>query len=358
MDSTDRKGSSGQTMVQVAMLMVVFIAFLVLAIDMGHIYNERRRMQNAADAAALAGAWEICLGDPALAVPTAWEYAVDRNGADVADVSVGNHKITVFARETIPLNIAQFFGIHTAEISARAVAACGVAVSACGLWPVAFPRDEWKQLAGGFDEVPCKENRVFYVWTGDHENQSPDCVNVHDCDLDGDGIDDVVDIWGRAFLDFGNEPHPDYPDDCRQSGCGESELSCQISSESGGITTIPACIPGTSGVKAGTKLDVDERAAVDPTVGIPIYEGLGCPPDVEYCHGGQTYDVRHIRCVDVVGWVHSLEVPRQDGANPPWKDKVIEVVPNCDPKACVTSCGGTHGELPDHWEMTAVSLIE
>jgi hypothetical protein len=111
-------------------------------------------------------------------------------------------------------------------------------------------------------------------------------------------------------------------------------------------------------VKAGTKLDVSTRVGAELPVGIPIYEGLGCTPEVEYCHGGQTYDVQHIRCVDVLGWVHSLELPRLDGANPPWKDKAIMVAANCVEGACVTSCGGTHGELPDHWQMTAVSLIE
>ena len=40
----------------------VLIGFLALAVDMGNAYVERRRMQNAADAAALAGAREMCLG--------------------------------------------------------------------------------------------------------------------------------------------------------------------------------------------------------------------------------------------------------------------------------------------------------
>jgi hypothetical protein len=66
--------------------------------------------------------------------------------------------------------------------------------------------------------------------------------------------------------------------------------------------------------------------------------------------------VEWIGCVLVHGWVHSLELPRLDGANPPWKDKMVKVEVNCG--GCVTSCGSTHGELPEQWEMTAVSLIE
>ena len=344
---------NGQTLVQVAILMVVFLAFLTIAIDMGHIFNERRRMQNAADAGALAGAWEICLGDPALAEQTAWEYAVDRNGADVADVSVGNLRVTVYARETVALNIAQFFGINTADINARAVAACGTAVSGCGLWPIAFPVWKWTELAGGFGGH-CNPGKIFYVWTGSQENQNPDC-EIYNCDVDGDGSGDVVDIWGRAFLDFGDTPDPNYPDDCRSTGCGEDELACWIGHESGGNVEIPGCIAGTSGVKAGTKLDVATR--IGDTVGIPIYDATGCTDDdLDYCHGGQTYFVKWIGCIEVHGWVHSLELPRLDGANPPWKDKMVKVEVNCE--GCVTSCGHTHGDLPEHWEMTAVSLIE
>ncbi len=47
---------NGQTLVWVALAMVVLLAFVGLAIDGGAVYAERRRMQNAADAGALAGA--------------------------------------------------------------------------------------------------------------------------------------------------------------------------------------------------------------------------------------------------------------------------------------------------------------
>jgi Flp pilus assembly protein TadG len=353
MDSTDWKSSSGQTIVQVAMLMVVFIALMSIAIDMGYIFNERRRMQNAADAAALAGAWELCLGEPAQAAQTAWEYAVDRNGAQAADVSVGNLRVTVFARETVDLNVAQFFGISTAEINARAVAACGAAESGCNMWPVTFPVWKWTELTGGFG-ANCVAGKVFYIWTGQQENQSPDC-EIYDCDVDGDGSDDVVDIWGRAFLDFGDTPDPNYPDDCRSTGCGEDELACWIANESGGYVQIPDCIAGTTGVKAATKIDVTTR--IGDIVGIPIYESQGCiDDDMEICPGGETYYVNWIGCVYDEGWVHGLELPRLDGANPPWKDKAIKVTVSCE--GCTTACGNTHGEVPEPWEMTAVSLIE
>ena len=48
-------GETGQSMVLIALLMVGLIAMLGLVIDGGNAYVQRRRMQNAADAAALAG---------------------------------------------------------------------------------------------------------------------------------------------------------------------------------------------------------------------------------------------------------------------------------------------------------------
>jgi hypothetical protein len=353
MSSLAGRARNGQTMVQVAILMLVFLALLVVAIDMGHIFNERRRMQNAADAGALAGAWEVCFGDPDRAELTAREYAIDRNGAHDAEVSIAQRTVTVSAHEATSLHVAGIFGVNTADINARAVAACGAATSGCGLWPIAFPLRRWRQLY----RIGCRpdsegEGVHFYVWAGHQENQSPNCT-VYQCDTDRDGVDDVVGFWGRAFLDFGNEKDPQYPGDCRKPGCGDAELKCWISSKSGGKVDLPACIPGTSGVKAGVHNEVDER--IGDIVGIPLYTRMNCEGPA-YCPGGERYYVRRIGCVRVLGWVQELTLPRIDGGNPPWKGKAIEVQLACG--RCRTSCGRTTGILGESWEMSAVSLIE
>jgi hypothetical protein len=370
------RARDGQVMVQVAMLMVVFFAFMAIAIDVGHMLNERRRMQNAADAGALAGAWELCFGVPAQAEATAREYAIDRNGAEVADVSVGELRVTVYARESTGLYLARLFGIQTADINARAVAACGAAISSCGIWPIAFPEEDWLTM---YDEgAGCApgDEEDFYVWTGHQKNKSPDC-NVCECDLDGDKDVDVVGmidedgdhaglvgIWGRAFLDFGDDADAPY-EDCRQPGCGEAELACWIESTTGGQVSIPACIPGTNGVRAGLKDEVDDRARLpypDNIVGIPLYDQMGCTeahPDPGYCPGGERFHVVDIGCVKVVGWVHQLKLDYKDdygGGRDCWKDKAILVTMACD--GCETECGSTNGDIPLDWEMRAVSLIE
>jgi Flp pilus assembly protein TadG len=54
--TTARAGERGQILVLVALMMPVLLGFLGLVIDVGNAYAQRRFMQNAADAAALAGA--------------------------------------------------------------------------------------------------------------------------------------------------------------------------------------------------------------------------------------------------------------------------------------------------------------
>jgi hypothetical protein len=360
------RSRNGQVLVQVAMLMVVFFALMAIAIDMGHMLNERRRMQNAADAGALAGAWELCFGNPAQAEATAREYAIDRNGAGMADVSVGELRVTVYAREATGLYLARLFGIETADINARAVAACGNAISGCGIWPIAFPLADWETMV---DNGGCAAEEDFFVWTGHQKNKSPDC-SVCQCDKDGDGDIDVVGIegvyasggllgiHGRAFLDFGDDKVPPIADDCRQPGCGEAELACWIESQTGGQLEWPACIPGTNGIKAGLKDEVDSRH--DHIIGIPLYDQIGCEgtgdEDPGYCPGGERYHWQDVGCVKVDGWVHRLELNYLDGSPGCWKDKAILVTMACD--GCETECGSTDGDLPLDWEMRAVSLIE
>src|SRR5450830_1091808 len=53
------KSESGQILVLLAVGFVALLAFVALAIDGGSVYLDRRSAQNAADAAALAGAYDL-----------------------------------------------------------------------------------------------------------------------------------------------------------------------------------------------------------------------------------------------------------------------------------------------------------
>jgi hypothetical protein len=336
-----------QTLVQVALALVMLIAFLALAVDVGHIYAERRRMQNAADAGALAGAREICLLPQACGgdwYACAWDYAVNRNGAQTADISRVAWTVTVVARETTDTFFAGIIGIPTVNVGAVASAACGEARSACGLWPIGFDLSRWEELF----EAGC--NTPFYVWAGQNENNNPDCT-IYDCDVNDDGIDDIIDMLGRAWLDFSDVLDPEHPDACAQPGCGAQELKCWIEDSSGAMVTLPACIAGDPGVKAGVKDAVDLR--IGDAISIPLYDYLDC---MGVTCPGSSIHATEFGCITVLGWVHELVLPRLDGGTPPWKDKVIAAAINCG--GCDTLCGSTPGNPPRPWGIWAVSLTQ
>src|SRR5437764_2137911 len=49
----------GNIVAMTAVLMVVMIAFVALAVDVGYLYTVRDELQRSADAAAIAAAWEL-----------------------------------------------------------------------------------------------------------------------------------------------------------------------------------------------------------------------------------------------------------------------------------------------------------
>ena len=120
----------GQAVVQAMIAFMVLLAFVGMAIDIGNVYAERRKMQNAADAGALAGARELCLLNDANAAAARAEEYMTLNGVlaadiDPADVTIAGNVVSTTADETADLHVADFVGFPTMDIQASAAAACG-----------------------------------------------------------------------------------------------------------------------------------------------------------------------------------------------------------------------------------------
>lgn len=351
---------SGQTLVLVALLMVVLLGFVALAIDVGNIYSVRRHMQNAADAGALAGAREICFGNPSQWEVKAREYAITRNGAGAASVfeRPSYWRVKVTARTTAQTFVAGIVGLDTVDVPAVAVAACGEAQEACGLWPVAFDRDLWNSMTDNGEDC----DKLMYVWDDDAPNADPPDCDLCECDIDGDGVDDIAAIEGRAWVDFsGSLGDPDYyPDECwdrssKGNGCGTKEIKCWLLHDGGAKIAIGACINGTTGGKIGAKNEVKTRPQTDPVVAIPLYSYMGCPPDAgKTCGSGETFKVADWACLTAVGWEQQLQLDCADGSK--WKGKAIVAEVNCG--GCTTNCGSTSGIPPDPSGIRTVSLIQ
>lgn len=268
MQAQKLEGDKGQSLIQFALIIVVLFALVGLALDAGNAFSVRRKLQNAADAAALAAARDICLGkDANTAKATANDYLV-KNGALAAigsqstvDFSgANNSRVKVVAKGASDTLFGGLLDIGAVDVSASANSACGSAKSACGLWPIAF------DLAL-YEDIPC--GKTIAIWDADKSKQQVECkiggvarniCDCYDCDSQDIGVDDFIAMTdlSRGWLDFASKTDPIYEDSCKSSnGCGASELACRIRDGGGGRITLPACIAGVRGVKASMKDDVN-----------------------------------------------------------------------------------------------------
>ena len=116
--------SRGQVMVIFALFLTVLISLIALSLDVGNILAERRAVQNAVDAAAMAGGRLILLEETADAEAQAKSY-VDINGydSDLADVTFPNdYSIVVETTEEVRSFFLHAFYDGPWQVSARAVA--------------------------------------------------------------------------------------------------------------------------------------------------------------------------------------------------------------------------------------------
>ena len=284
------RSERGQAIIQVTISLVALLAMVALAIDVGRVYGERRQMQNAADAGALAGARELCLGNGKTAAEnkaarvhdrqwrTGSQYICPRGCESQSRPNKRNHT----AHNNVQPLIGQVAGWLGMDVPATAQAVCGAARSACGLWPLAFDKTMWQQVA--VKNGSCNPVELI-VWNDDKDVTDHTCkvggvpqdnlCGCYKCDQNGDGKDDfvVTTTAGRGWLDLSEVVAP-YSSRCKSNGCGAAELSCMLERNSGAKVTVPACISGTKGVKAGVKSSVDSRAG--DSVSIALFDGTGC----------------------------------------------------------------------------------
>ncbi|NPV89460.1 MAG: hypothetical protein HPY50_01635 [Firmicutes bacterium] len=144
-------GESGQSMVLCAMVLVVLLGFSALAIDVGNMAVNKSSLQNAADAAALAGAQELP-NDPDEAEDVARSYAA-ANGldGDRVFVTIPSNKmsIQVDIERDVPTLFAGVLGVESNTLGAHAAASIGIAASVPWIVPFVIP----KPTSFDFDHV-------------------------------------------------------------------------------------------------------------------------------------------------------------------------------------------------------------
>jgi hypothetical protein len=334
----------GQSLVTVAMLLVVLIGMLALTLDGGYAYLQRRAAQTAADAGALAGARELCeTGDANLAVDRALEYAIDRNGALEAIASVESGTVTVEAY--IPFDT--FFGriFSQPEITASAIAAsqCIPAGEAVSILPIAWncPVGDWVtegevsycdwQLGNSGDP------ETWYIIMNSDKLGDDDMYCISDggsvdCDMDGDGENELLIGGNRSWLDLSGS--------ASDAGNGSAELVEWIINGYQTPVREHTFFAGQAGVSSNVFMSIEER--IGDTVLLPVYDHISYGiPELPYDHESDTVVVSngssttyyHVitfscfvpTCVKVLGgdWCPLWHMGRQNGSIKP-QDKTVE----------------------------------
>jgi hypothetical protein len=120
--------------------MVALVGFMGLAIDMGYLRLVKRKMQSAADSAAIAGASQLKIGGVTAAAQAdaARDGYTDGTNGVVVTVNtptsgshIGASFVEVIVSQPQPTFFMKIFGVNSAAMSARAVATLGSSTTGC-----------------------------------------------------------------------------------------------------------------------------------------------------------------------------------------------------------------------------------
>ena len=132
-----RSRESGFVLVMTSAAMIMLLAFVGLAVDVGYLQFQKRRVQSAADAAAQGGAWEIRNHQSDQSIIDAARHDSSLNGfthgSDGVTVTVNHpptsgyystqtNAVEVIVSQTAPTYFMKILGFNSAPVSARAVA--------------------------------------------------------------------------------------------------------------------------------------------------------------------------------------------------------------------------------------------
>jgi hypothetical protein len=171
----------GTVLVLMASGLVALMGALAMSIDVGYFYVVRNQLQNAVDAAALAGAGGL-MSQPGnytasgAAVTWAKDYA-SRNKADGKSVDLATSEITFPKSNVIKIDAARpvktffaaIFGVKQVNIRARAAATAAPVIGGSGGWRPFAPPD---QFAHGFQCVTPMDSShgpyqaTVHTWNG------------------------------------------------------------------------------------------------------------------------------------------------------------------------------------------------
>ncbi len=253
----------GQSVVIVAVMLVALVGSLALVVDIGAAYAQRRTMQNAADAGALAGARALALlQDP---YPAVTRYAQTLNGADVAQTTVLTPTITVTASKDCRTYFASILGVpaYTVRATAEATYSSPSSWSGADLVPVAVYEGMVKK---------CPDHKTL-IW---------------DSSTTADGPKDPEDYpigWEQAKDNLVSGPNRGWLDLNNNGSLSDAELKAWIQygyTES--TISVGDTLQGDPGSRSSALQTMSEyRIGAGKIIICPLYDS------VEYISGNQAY---------------------------------------------------------------------
>ena len=153
------RAESGQALVLASAAMVVILGMAAMTIDVGMLLQERRDLQNAADAAALAGAQDLP-ASPANAVAAATSWAQQNGigsgeleGVTVSTTYADDDTVTVQVKRDVPWLFARVLGRGSDTIRADASARVGSPETASNVMPFSLLEDDKEALEALYGQV-------------------------------------------------------------------------------------------------------------------------------------------------------------------------------------------------------------
>lgn len=160
----------GVSAVLVALLMVPLLGFGAIAVDVAAVYSERRQLQNGADAAALAIAYDCASALPACSSRQATAQEMTDANYDEAGSTHGTPAVTLGSDQVTVDNpgvqdhwLAPVMGIESSDVSASATVQWGAPGAGTAVLPLAFSWCAFDAQTGG--GLPTGTSPTVIEWT-------------------------------------------------------------------------------------------------------------------------------------------------------------------------------------------------
>ena len=158
--SVAARWQQGQTLLVAMLVMGVLCGMVALAVDVGLLFEDRRQLQNSADAMALAGVQELPMR-PGTARQKAQDWAT-RNGIDSTQIKAINVTTTNYPNDTLQVEVEEEFewifgavlGLTSSDVNAEAAARVGSLTGGNNMMP-------WSILQGDSDCLDAQGKPLF-----------------------------------------------------------------------------------------------------------------------------------------------------------------------------------------------------